>query len=520
MNRVAIYCRLSDEDRMKATDNQDSESIQNQKNLLMEYALEHGWEIYKLYSDDDWSGLDNERPEWNAMIADAQDKQFNIVLCKSQARFTRDMEMVEKYLHTLFPIWGIRFVGFADNADTENKGNKKSRQINGLVNEWYCEDISENIKVIFDKKRRDGHYIGGLGPYGLMKDPEQKGKLIIDPEAAVIVKRIFQLYLDGYGTYKIAKLFNDEGIPNPTKYKVLHGFKWKKDTQAAQAGLWNAVTVRRILKNEMYLGIMVQGVHKKVSYKSKKCVPMPKEDWFMVEGTHDAIIDQETFELVQKMLVEKRRSDGLGKPHVLAGKVKCADCHSAMIRLSPSNSRYKYLKCGMVNKKTGVCTGHYIRLDQLEELVLIRLKDYFKNVNEGLLREKCQRMSGEQKTIKSLDSQLYDLSQQIAQKQRAIEVLYMDRVNGHITIQQWSEMKSSFDGQLEALHNRKIALDREKGISTSKQDQDTLLLEKIKKYKDIEVLSASVVHEFIDFVTVGEKSKKAGKQEINIKWRY
>ncbi len=356
MNRVAIYCRLSDEDRIKEQ-NQDSESIQNQKNLLMEYAIEQGWEIYKLYSDDDWSGMDSDRPEWNRMLLDAESKLFNIVLCKSQSRFTRDMEMVEKYLHTLFPLWGIRFVGFADNADTDNKGNKKARQINGLVNEWYCEDISENIKVVFDKKRRDGLYIGGLAPYGLQKDPNEKGKLIIDPEAAVTVKRIFQLYLEGYGSLKIAKLFNDEGIPNPTKYKNLHGSSWKKGKKEERLGLWNSVTVRRILKNRMYIGDMVQGVHRKLSYKSKKCVLVPKEQWYIVENTHEAIVDKAAFELVQKLMERKRRSDGSGKPHVLAGRVRCADCGSSMIRFTPKDRNghslpYKYLRCGMLDKNS------------------------------------------------------------------------------------------------------------------------------------------------------------------------
>lgn len=524
MNRVAIYCRLSDEDKLKEN-NQDSESIQNQKNLLMEYAIEQGWEIYKLYSDDDWSGMDSERPEWNKMLLDAEGKQFNILLCKSQSRFTRDMEMVEKYLHTLFPLWGIRFVGFADNADTNNKGNKKARQINGLVNEWYCEDISENIKVVFDKKRRDGLYIGGLAPYGLMKDPNTKGKLLVDPEAAIIVKRIFQLYLDGYGSMKIAKLFNDEGIPNPTKYKNMHGVNWKKGKIKENLGLWTGVTVRRILKNQMYIGHMVQGVHKKVSYKSKKCVLVPKEDWYIVENTHEAIIDKETFELVQKMIKSKRRSDGTGKPHVLAGKVRCADCGSTMTRFTPNDRKgkslpYKYLRCGMIDKKTGACTGHYIRFDKLEELILFRLKEYFKNISERTLKERCQEITTEQKPIKSIESQIADIDKDIDKRKKTIEVLYMDRVNGDITIKQWSEMKASFEKQLGALLNRKSVLQHEKDIEASQQDKERVLLQKIRYYKNIDKLDAKVVNEFIDYITIGEKDKENGTQAVNIKWRY
>lgn len=154
MIKVAIYCRLSDEDKDKVISTKDSESIKNQKNILIKYAAQQGWSIYKIYSDDDFSGLDNQRPAWNEMIKDAKERKFNIILCKSQSRFTRDMEVVEKYLHNKFIEWGIRFIGLTDNSDTLNKGNKKQRQINGLVNEWYCEDVSENIKSVFDMKRR------------------------------------------------------------------------------------------------------------------------------------------------------------------------------------------------------------------------------------------------------------------------------------------------------------------------------------------------------------------------------
>ncbi|MFV0516964.1 MAG: recombinase family protein [Aminipila sp.] len=524
MNSVAIYCRLSDEDKIKEN-NQDSESIQNQKNLLMEYAIDQGWEIYKLYSDDDWSGMDSERPEWNKMLLEAKNRQFNIVLCKSQSRFTRDMEMVEKYLHTLFPLWGIRFVGFADNADTDNKGNKKSRQINGLVNEWYCEDISENIKVVFDKKRRDGLYIGGIAPFGLMKDTNSKGKLVVDPEAAFIVRRIFSLYLDGFGSMKIAKLFNDEGIPNPTKYKNMHGVNWKKEKKETKLGLWTGVTVRRILKNRMYIGDMVQGVHRKVSYKSKKCVLVPEDEWYIVENTHEAIIDRETFELVQKLIDSKRRSDGTGKPHVLAGKIKCADCGSTMIRFTPNDRSgnslpYKYLRCGMIDKKTGKCTGHYIRFDKLEQLILFRLKEYFRNINERALEDRCKEISVDNKPLKSIDSQLSDIDKEINKRKQTIEVLYMDRVNGHITVQQWSEMNSSFEKQLGILLNRKSVLQQEKDTEASQQDRERLILDKIRYYKNIDKLDAKVVNEFIDYITIGEKNKDNGTQAVNIKWRY
>ena len=184
MMKVAIYCRLSEEDRNKQLQTDDSESIQNQKMMLRQYAQTHDWEIYDIYSDDDYTGSDRRRPEFNRLLSDAENRKFNIVLCKTQSRFTRELELVEKYIHGLFPVWGIRFVSIVDNADTDIKGNKKSRQINGLVNEWYLEDMSDNIKSVLTNRRVNGLHIGAFALYGYKKDPNQKGHLVIDEEAA------------------------------------------------------------------------------------------------------------------------------------------------------------------------------------------------------------------------------------------------------------------------------------------------------------------------------------------------
>ena len=187
MSKVAIYCRLSEEDRDKLNKTDDSISIQNQKTMLLQYAINQGWEVFSIYSDDDYTGADRKRPEFNRLLRDAEEGNFDIVLCKTQSRFTRELELVEKYIHGLFPIWGVRFIGLADNADTANKGNKKARQINGLVNEWYLEDMSDNIKSVLTSRRQNGFHIGAFALYGYKKDPEKKGHLIIDEEAAEIV---------------------------------------------------------------------------------------------------------------------------------------------------------------------------------------------------------------------------------------------------------------------------------------------------------------------------------------------
>ena len=247
MPKAAIYCRLSEEDRGKADPTADSESIRNQKALLCRYAQERDWEIYQIYSDEDYAGADRRRPAFNQMLRDAEDGAFQIVLCKTQSRFTREVELVEKYLHGLFPLWGIRFVSVVDNADTQVRGNKKSRQINALVNEWYLEDLSDNIRTVLTAKRRQGQHIGASALYGYRKDPDRKGGLLPDPEAAEIVREIFRRYADGWGKTAIVRDLNRRGVPCPSAYKRLHGLPCGGKT----GEIWREATVSGILRNEM-----------------------------------------------------------------------------------------------------------------------------------------------------------------------------------------------------------------------------------------------------------------------------
>ena len=228
MGRAAIYCRLSEEDRNKQSEEDDSNSIQNQKAMLLQYAASQGWEVFRIYSDDDYTGSDRNRPEFKQLLADAEAYRFDIVLCKTRSRFTRELELVERYIHGLFPLWGIRFVSIVDNADTDNKGNKKSRQIKGLVNEWYLEDMSENIRSVLTSRRQHGFHIGAFALYGYRKDPERKGHLLVDEEAAAVVREVFILCSQGYGKTAIARMLNDRGVPNPTEYKRLHGLHYRQ----------------------------------------------------------------------------------------------------------------------------------------------------------------------------------------------------------------------------------------------------------------------------------------------------
>lgn len=304
--KCAIYVRLSEEDRDKKSREQDSRSIANQKALLKSYAAERNWEIYDIYCDDDYAGADRNRPEFKRLIDGAKNGLFDVILCKTLSRFTREIELVEKYIHGLFPLWGVRFISVADKTDSQDRSGKKARQISGLINEWYLEDMSDNIKSVLTDRRRRGLHIGSFALYGYKKDPQHKGCLLTDENAAKTVKEIYRRYLQGFTMTAIAKELNEKGIPSPSQYKALKGEKYKSSAPPAK---WKYPAVASILKNQMYIGNMVQGRFSSVSYKTKKNRPVDKESWFIVEKTHEPIIDKYTWEQVQKRLSHSRRAE-------------------------------------------------------------------------------------------------------------------------------------------------------------------------------------------------------------------
>jgi len=301
---AAIYCRLSQEDLEK--EGEVSESIQNQREMLLSYAKKQGWQVYDIYIDEDYSGLREDRPAFQRMLRDAEEGAFSVILCKMQSRFTRNAVTAERYLHEIFPRWGIRFVTVVDHVDTAFRGNKKARQINSLVNEWYSEELSENIRAVFRRKMEEGQFLGNYAPYGYRKDPNDRHHLIVDEETAPVVEEIYDLYLSGLSCKMIAVKLTEQAVTTPSESKKRRG----EDLGRRECMRWSAGTVRKILKNPVYLGHMVQGKEEKISFKEKYRRELPENRWFVVENTHKAIVKQEKFDEVGRMLAEKRRSFG------------------------------------------------------------------------------------------------------------------------------------------------------------------------------------------------------------------
>ncbi|MCD8382304.1 MAG: recombinase family protein [Clostridiales bacterium] len=516
--RVAIYCRLSEEDRNKQHEGDDSNSIQNQKAMLLQYAAEKGWEVFDLYSDDDYAGADRRRPEFNRLLADAEAHRFDIVLCKTQSRFTRELELVEKYIHGLFPLWNIRFVSIVDNADTANRGNKKSRQINGLVNEWYLEDMSDNIRSVLTSRRQEGYHIGSFALYGYKKDPEQKGHLIIDEEAAVNVREVFSLYSYGYGKTAIARILNDRGIPNPTEYKRLQGLRYKSP-KSKNSTLWKYYTIAAMLENEMYIGNMVQGRYGSVSYKTKQNRPRPRSDWYVVKGTHEPIIDQTLWDRVQALRAQRARPFSTGAIGLFSGKARCACCGYTLH--SSKNRGKHYLQCPTHHISKDACIGSFISVDQLEQIVIAalnRLSAEYLDKNQLLQQVAFCNDLQEQK--KQLLNDLSAYEKKTAEYSKANRNLYLDKVRGLINEGDFLEMSKGFAADRERLERRmqdtrqQIA-ETEKRIAAGDNRHEL-----IDQYTNPEHLSREAVEVLIDYILVGKRAPGEKTAPIEIHWNF
>ena len=516
--KAAIYCRLSEEDKNKQSETDDSGSIQNQKSMLLQYAMEQGWEVYNIYSDDDYAGADRRRPEFNRLLNDAEQHKFDIILCKTQSRFTRELELVEKYIHGLFPIWGIRFISIVDNADTANKGNKKSRQINGLVNEWYLEDMSENIRSVLTNRRINGLHIGAFALYGYKKDPDQKGHLIIDEEAATVVREVFTLFSQGYGKTTIARMLNDRGIPNPTEYKRLHGLRYQQP-KTKNSTLWKYFAISDMLINEIYIGNMVQGKYGSVSYKTKQNKPRPKSEWYIVEGTHEPIIDRELWDRVQSLVSLKAKPFTTGTIGLFARKARCANCGYTM-RSSKNRGRH-YLQCSNRHVAKNACIGSFISVDKLEQLIINELnhlaEEYLDKDELDQNIEFCDNLQEQKKRLLS-DIAVYE--KKIAEYSKGIRELYMDKVKGLLSESDYMEMSKDFTTERDRLEC--VVTEAEKQLSEIEEKiaAGDNRRELIEQYTNLEHLTREIVETLIDYISVGKRIPGTRDVPIEIHWNF
>ena len=368
---VGLYIRLSREDDDK---NYESESITNQKSLLLQYAKENNLRVYDIYIDDGFSGTNFDRPGFKRLIKDIENKKINMVITKDMSRLGRDYigtgELVEKF----FPEHNVRYIAVTDNIDTYlDSTNNDIAPFKAIMNDFYAKDISKKIKSSLKAKMKDGKYVGGRAPFGYTKDKDNKNQLIVDSEQAIIVRRIFDMALDGLSYYKIADILTSEGIKTPASY---YNFEWCGNYNPT-FNKWNAKTIYDILNNRIYTGDLVQGRRCKVNYKVKKIVKNKPDNYIVVENTHEAIIDKDTFNEVQKRLPKNVGRKEKKENNLLDGLLYCGDCGhriSVQARRKKDNKAYTLCNYYRTYMKEHLCTAHSNNYDKLEEEIINNLR--------------------------------------------------------------------------------------------------------------------------------------------------
>ena len=522
MPKVGIYCRLSIEDKDKAGSD-DSQSIQNQKAMLRDYCIERGWEIYDIYVDDGYSGIDRTRPAFCRLLRDCEQGKIDIVLCKDQSRFSRDTVIVEQYLNDKFLEWGIRFIGVADNADTDNESYGTIRLFTSAYNEMYVKDISAKIRRTLAYKRREGQFIGSFAPYGYRIDPADKHRLIIDPETAPIVKQVFEWYIAGDGYRAIVQKLNAQGTISPTEHKRRQGSNYVNSNAdgSNSRGLWTHSTIATMLRNEVYTGTLVQGKSHHISYKNKRRKKVDPSDWVRIPEAHAAIIDADTWARTQARLNSHTR---VGKRtqelSPLSGKMRCVVCGRPMKRNVYYNKaktiKYYGLQCATY--KTGVMNCPNTRTMSgkvLEQTVLDELN--------SIIAQYCQSDEihfndyyGEQ--LRALERSIAKLQEQHDAAKKRLVAMYKDKLDGVISDEEYGLFRDSFAAEEQATAARMNEVSSQ--IADCRQRRNNAEGQKalIEQYTHFDTLDRTVADEFIDCIEIGMTDEN-GEREIHIQWK-
>ena len=503
---VAIYIRLSREDG----DKEESDSVGNQRKLLTEYvAKKEEFILYDVYVDDGYSGTNFNRPSFQRMIADIEGGKVNCVIVKDLSRFGRDYIDTGRYLERYFPELGVRFISVTDSIDSMKQAYDMLLPIKNIFNEQYARDISKKIQATVKSKQKAGEFIGAFTSYGYKKSPVDKNKLVIDDYAADVVRRIFSLYIQGYGKQKIAKLLNAEGILCPAEYKKVNGENYKNCNRLESTTYWSYSTINSILHREMYVGNMVQGTkHQRMRSKQKK---MPKEEWIIVENTHEPLIDKATWEKAQFLLQKRKRELDLGtNKNIFAGFVKCGDCSRAMAKnmwRRADGSKTYSLYCGTY-KRNGkqYCTPHTLPMAVLEEIVLGDLKVIARSVDD--LKELVQSQSFTASKVKRIaDTELTKIKVELERVKRLKKSIYEDYREELISKEEFLFYREDYLKK-EELYSKQIeTLEEKKKDNVTEDVFETPWLKRLLELKDIGALDRDIVVEMISEIKVYENRK-------------
>ena len=512
LKKTALYCRLSQDDGLEG----DSNSIQNQKNILQKFAEDHHFPNPCFYVDDGFSGGNFQRPAFQQMISDMENGEIGIIVTKDLSRLGRNQLHTGLYIEERFPMFGVRYIAINDNVDTDSSESNDLMPSKNLFNEWFIRDTSRKIRAVLKAKAERGERLGTRAPYGYIKDPETK-KLAVDDEAAAIVRRIFAMCASGNGPSQIARILKKEQVLTPTMYAYTRYGMNHTCLDTAHPYNWSDSAIANLLENEIYLGNTVNMKYSTKSYKDKRRVEHSREECLVFKDTHPALITQEVWDIVQRVRKNRRRPTKMEEQNKYSGLVFCADCGSNMVlhRARTMSASYNHFTCRTYKKDGESCTGHYIRECVLDEVVLEDLRRV-----TAMARERPEefaayigsRQSAEiQREIRRQEKELAAMRKQKAELDAIFKKLYEDSVLSRITTEQFQMLSSSYTEE-----QNQIAA----GIPQKEADIQRLretvsgtdgFLDKAKRYMDITELTPELLRLFIEKIVVHEKEVKWSK---------
>ena len=513
LKKTALYCRLSQDDGLEG----DSNSIQNQKNILQKFAEDHHFPNLCFYVDDGFSGGNFQRPAFQQMISDMENGEIGIIVTKDLSRLGRNQLHTGLYIEERFPMFGVRYIAINDNVDTDSSESNDLMPFKNLFNEWFIRDTSRKIRAVLKAKAERGDRPGTRAPYGYIKDPETK-KLAVDDEAAAIVRRIFAMCASGNGPSQIARILKKEQVLTPTMYAYTRYGMNHTCLDTAHPYNWSDSAIANLLENEIYLGNTVNMKYSTKSYKDKRRVEHSREECLVFKDTHPVLITQEVWDIVQRVRKNRRRPTKMEEQNKYSGLVFCADCGSNMVlhRARTMSASYNHFTCRTYKKDGESCTGHYIRECVLDEVVLEDLRRV-----TAMARERPEefaayigsRQSAEiQREIRRQEKELAAMRKRKAELDAIFKKLYEDSVLSRITTEQFQMLSSSYTEE----QNQIAAGIPQKEADIIQRLRETVsgtdgFLDKAKRYMDITELTPELLRLFIEKIVVHEKEVKWSK---------
>lgn len=525
---TALYLRLSRDDELQG----ESNSISTQRLMLRKYAEQNNLKIVDEYVDDGYSGTNFDRPGFQRMIDDIENGKINTVITKDLSRLGRNYLLTGQYLELYFPAHNVRYIAVDNNVDSENQQSNEYTPFVNIINEFYARDISKKVKRAFYTRNEAGAHYGAYAPIGYKKDPDKKGHLLIDEETRWIIEKIYALALQGTGAAKITHVLTAEKIPTPGWLNYQRNGSFANiytDAPQEKACEWTIAQVKSILKDEVYIGNSVHNKQTNISFKNKRKVRRPQDEWWKVENTHEAIISKEDFASVQEMIASRRRPKKDGTTQIFAGLVKCADCGwSLAYGVNRQNKNpYAHYHCSKYGQGLRQCSMHYIRYDVLYAYVLSRLQHWCKEVRKDedrILQQILKSSDSERDSArKKAASELKKAQKRQSEIDTLFSRMYEDRVTGKITERNFTMLSDKYQTEQETLIQTIDSLQQQLTQDTQETADAEKWITLIKQYASPAELTSELLNALIEKILVHEAVKDENGnriQEVEIYYRF